>query len=38
VGESTKADFDVMKRNVDQAVEAAILRRNRMREMLGWKG
>ncbi|KAF5434651.1 hydrogenase expression/formation protein, partial [Candidatus Methanophagaceae archaeon] len=38
VGESTKADFDVMKRKVDQAVEAAVLKRDRMREMLRGEG
>lgn len=38
VGESTKADFDVMKRKVDQAVEEAFLKRDRMKEMLAGEG
>lgn len=38
VGESTKADFEAMKRKVDQAVEEAILKRDRMKEMLAGEG
>ncbi len=34
IGESTKADFEAMKRKVDHAVEEAILKRDRMKEML----